>query len=170
MDNKDLKEDTSVNNSSVFLPIKSTTDDQFSYDFTNPDFNIFSSLQNTNTFIPIKPDFDFNTSSVNTMANINMNTINTSIPYNSFIKENDNDNILNANTNHNINNFNNYQCFTNNFDILNENVLFPNFDETTSTNLLSPFCFDNNNNTISEPLNNNFGKFHIKYFPLLYNN
>ncbi|OUM58698.1 hypothetical protein PIROE2DRAFT_15963, partial [Piromyces sp. E2] len=160
-DTTELNEDTSTNNSSVFLPINSSPDDQFSYDITNPDFNIFSSFQNTNTFIPIKPNYDLSTSSLNTMTSINMNNINTPISYNNFLKDDDSNNIINSDLNsitsttNNINNLNNYQCFTNNYDILNDNVLFPSFDEATSSTLLSPFCFTNNN-TLSEPINNNF--------------
>ncbi|ORX51379.1 hypothetical protein BCR36DRAFT_351003 [Piromyces finnis] len=163
LDNTEPNDNTSINNSSVFLPLKSPLDNQGSCDFTNPEFNIFSSLHNTNPFLPIKPDFNINVSSLNTMPNINMNPINTPISFNSFIKENNNNNIINTeinpitNATNNINNFNNYQSFSNynNYDMLNNDIFFQNFNEATSSNLLSPFCF-NTNNTYKESLNNNF--------------
>lgn len=127
-------------------------------DFTNSDFNLVSPIQNTNTFIPIKTDFDLNSTTLNAFANINMNSMNSPFQYNNIYKNNS---IENNNNNNNqisnqipniaINN-NNYM---NNFDLLNNNILFQNYNDSSS-NLLPPYCIINNN-SFPEPLNNNIG-------------
>ena len=160
-DSSDINTDESMNNSSVFLPIKPTLEDPLSCDLKHPDFNLVSSIQNTNTFLPIKNDFDLNSTTLNAFTSINKNPLNPSFQYNPIFKNNniesnDNNQISNQIPNITTNNDN----YINNYDLLNNNILFQNYNDS-SPNLLPPFYIANND-TFSESLNINIGNITYK--------